>query len=134
MPIISEEDYDKLKQCGIDFEEDEQQRFFVFKNYALPTDVYQVASCDILVVIPPNYNQAGNDMFWTLPRLNRADGKGIPQTSNLGDGDNRKYRDQEFCRWSRHWQKEGNAWRAGRDDIISIQRRIEWALNHPDAQ
>lgn len=130
MSLLLDEDYEKLAERGFSFEENEENRFFVFKNYRLPPGMYQVDECDVLVQIPGNYNQAGNDMFWTHPRLLRADGKPIPQTMDPSQGDSRIYLDQEFCRWSRHWA-DGN-WRAGRDDIISIQRRVDWALLNPD--
>jgi hypothetical protein len=86
----------------------------------------------VLVVIPPNYPQAGNDMFWTHPHLHRADGRAI---LGVGGGDGRCWNGREFCRWSRHWDGSASgAWRPGRDDIISIYRRIEWALKYPDGQ
>lgn len=133
MPLLLETDYSKLKEMGLVFVEDEPHRFFVFKNYSLPTGVYSVSKCDVLVVIPQNYNQAGNDMFWTFPRLVRSDGKSIPQTTSCGGGDNRIFEGNEYCRWSRHWNHGSSVWRPGIDDIETIQRRIEWALKNPDA-
>lgn len=135
MPLLLDEDYQKLSQRGISFAEDAQQRFFVFTNFRLPAHLYAVESCDLLVVIPPNYNQAGNDMFWTSPHLLRVDGKPIPAANNPGGGDNRVWNGREFCRWSRHWNPpSAGVWRPGRDDVISIYRRLEWALKNPDAQ
>jgi hypothetical protein len=135
MALLFEEDYTKLKERGLSYEESESQRFFVFTSYQLPQALYTVERCDVLVVIPPNYNQAGNDMFWTYPRLLRADGKQIPQVLDPGGGDNRVWNGKEFCRWSRHWNPSGQgAWRPGMDDIVSIYRRVDWALRHPDCQ
>ena len=131
MALLFEEDYTNLRQRGISYEEDEPQRFFLFTSYSLPEDLYTIPVCDVLVVIPPNYNQAGNDMFWTYPRLHRREGKQIPATMNPGGGDSRVWQGKEFCRWSRHWPGH---WRPGRDDIISIYRRVYWALSHPDCQ
>ena len=135
MALLFDEDYSNLGDRGLSYEESEQQRFFVFTQYQLPSALYAVGSCDVLVVIPPNYNQAGNDMFWTFPRLHRADGKQIPAALDHGGGDNRIWKDREFCRWSRHWNPPSpGVWRPGKDDIISIYRRIDWALRNPDAQ
>lgn len=134
MPLLLDEDYDRLKDRGITYEEGEQQRFFIFTQFNLPAGLYTVETCDALVVIPPNYNQDGNDMFWTFPRLYRADGKPIPQVLDPGGGDNRIWNGKEFCRWSRHWPVGHGLWRPGRDDIISIFRRVDWALSHPDTQ
>lgn len=134
MPLLLDEDYSDLKDRGLSYEESEQQRFFIFTQHQLLPGLYTVQTCDVLVVIPANYNQDGNDMFWTFPRLYRSDGKQIPATLDPGGGDNRIWRDREFCRWSRHWQSGQGAWRPGKDNIISIYRRIDWALRKPDAQ
>jgi Prokaryotic E2 family E len=135
MPLLFDEDYVKLKERGLSYEESEQQRFFIFTQYPLPGALYTVAACDVLVVIPANYNQAGNDMFWTFPRLYRTDGKQIPNVNDPGGGDPRSWKEREFCRWSRHWVPPNpGVWRPGKDDIISIYRRIDWALRNPDAQ
>lgn len=132
MALLLDEDYDKLACHDVGIEEDEAARFVVFTDFALAPEFYTVANANILVAIPENYNQAGNDMFWTHPRLIRADGQVIPATSNVGDGDNRQYAGQEYCRWSRHWPtNKSGAWRSGIDDIISIYRRVCWALKNP---
>jgi hypothetical protein len=135
MALLFEEDYLKLQNRGLSYEEAEQQRFFIFTKYRLPDGLYTIVTADVLVVIPPNYNQAGNDMFWTFPRLYRADGKLIAAVLDPGGGDNRVWDGREFCRWSRHWDPSGkSAWRPGKDDIISIHRRIEWSLQNPDGK
>lgn len=135
MPLLFDSDYAELRDRNISFEESENSRHFVFTQHLLPSGIYNVANCDVLVEIPPNYNHAGNDMFWTSPRLQRVDGFPIPATNELGGGDNRNWNGREFCRWSRHWNPSGQgAWRPGKDDIISIYRRILWALENPDAK
>ena len=125
MPLLFDEDYSKLKDRCLFYEESEQQRFFIFTQYPLPSGLYTLGICDVLVVIPENYNQAGNDMFWTFPRLHRVDGQQIPAVLDPAGGDNRIWKDREFCRWSRHWQSGPGVWRPGKDDIISIYRRID---------
>lgn len=133
MPLLLESDYAKLEEKGLVFTEDEPNRYFVFRNYPLQRGLYTVPECNVLIVIPPNYNQAGNDMLWTFPRLVRSDGRPIPCTNNPGGGDNRMFEGNEYCRWSRHWNQPPSIWRPGVDDIETMQRRIEWALQHPDA-
>ena len=119
----------------MEFEEGQGERYFVFLNIVLPGNLYTVDKCDVLVQIPPNYPQAGNDMFWTHPRLQRVDGVPIPATHEYGFGDNRSWRGREYCRWSRHWDPAmPGAWRIGKDNILSIYKRIEWALQHPDCK
>ena len=135
MPLLLDDDYIKLADRGITYEEAEQQRFFVFTNYQLPEGLYSAANCDVLVMIPPNYNQAGNDMFWCNPHFVRMNGAPIPAVGGPGFGDNRVWGGREFCRWSRHWNPPNpGVWRPGKDDIISIYRRIVRALRNPDAQ
>ncbi len=134
MPLLLDEDYSDLKDRGLSYEESEQQRFFIFTQHRLLPGLYTVQTCDVLVVIPANYNQDGNDMFWSFPRLYRSDGNQIPATLDPGGGDSRVWKGREFCRWSRHWQSGSGVWRPGKDNIISIYRRIDWALRKPDAQ
>jgi hypothetical protein len=133
VPLLLPEDYQKLAERAIEFEEDEAQRFLVFKNVSLPAGVYTAERADVLVMIPANYNESGNDMLWTKPRLRKADGELIPNTSDPGpNGDNRTYKGEEYCRWSRHWMDNmASKWKPGVDDVISIYRRIEWALHNP---
>jgi hypothetical protein len=133
--LLLESDYARLGECNLPYEEDSAQRFFVFMGVSLEKDLYTVVACDVLVVIPPNYPQAGNDMFWTFPRLRRTDGRQIPATRDPGGGDSRAYGGREFCRWSRHWNPSSpSGWRAGKDDIMTIYRRVLWALQNPEGQ
>lgn len=135
MPLLFESDYDKLRERNLTYEESERDRFFIFTRFVVPVGMYNVPLCDVLVVIPPNYNQDGNDMLWTYPRLERVNGVPIPAASPPGGGDNRFWMEKEFYRWSRHWNPQGKrVWRPGVDDIISIYRRVDWALRHPDTQ
>lgn len=134
MPLLLDTDYNELKDYGIQHIGDEALRFLVLLGYPLPPDFYQQAACDVLLVIPKNYNQAGNDMFWTHPRVSRADGKPIPATAEPGNGNNRTFQEKEFCRWSRHWRHGASVWKPGQDNIVTILRRIEWAFRNPDAQ
>lgn len=135
MPLLLDTDYERVRDAALNYEEDQGQRFFVFLGMRLEEGQYNVPDCDVLVVIPPNYPQAGNDMFWTYPRLHRANGQPIPQAMDPGGGDNRHWKGHEFCRWSRHWNPPlPGAWRPGKDDIMTIYRRLEWALRHPDCQ
>ncbi|VAW75795.1 hypothetical protein MNBD_GAMMA12-1358 [hydrothermal vent metagenome] len=132
MPLLHDEDYETLAERSLEYEEDETNRFLVLKNYPLPNELYDVKSCDVLIVIPQNYNSCGNDMLWTSPALSRLDKKPIPRANKPGDGDNRMHNGKEFCRWSRHWSGAAS-WRPNIDNMLTILQRIEWALNKPDA-
>ncbi|WP_084062742.1 E2/UBC family protein [Arenimonas malthae] len=133
MGLLLDVDYEHLVEQGVLFDEDERTRHLVFKELALPRDLYQVDTCEVLVLIPVSYNQSGNDMFWTHPRLVRRDGVQIPNTSNAGASENHMRDGREYCRWSRHWPEGSrSAWRSGKDDVSSILRRIDWALRNPN--
>jgi hypothetical protein len=136
MGLLFDEDYKILQESGLEFEEDEAQRFLVIKNFLLPPAIYvhngtPIDQVEILYIIPPNYNTSGGDMFWVHPALTRADGNAIPAAAVFGGGDSRRFKDKEYCRWSRHWTAE--SWKAKIDNIQKILDRIEWALKRPDA-
>lgn len=137
MPLLFDEDYEILASSGLEFEEDEATRFLVIKDFPLKPGLYEYANqpiekVDVLVVIPPNYNTSGNDMFWFYPPLTRADKKQIPAAFIFGQGDSRIHKGKEFCRWSRHFTAD--TWKPKIDNIQKILSRIEWALKKPDAQ
>lgn len=134
MPLLLDTDYAELQERGLTYLEDDSQRFLILLGYPLPNGLYHEKSCDVLVIIPQNYNQAGINMLWTFPHLTRVDGKEIPRMNRPGGGDNRNYGGKEFCRWSRHWDHAPVLWRAGKDNVVTILRRIAWALNNPDAK
>lgn len=137
MPLLFDEDYNILKESGLEYEEDESLRFIVIKNFSLLAGLYVHASkpieqVEVLWVVPQNYNSSGGDMFWVYPALARANGKQIPNVSASGGVDPRHFMGKEYCRWSRHWNKPGS-WKPKVDNIQKVLDRIEWALKRPDA-
>ena len=133
MLLLLDTDYAELQERGLSYLEDGALRFLILLDYPLRDGLYHEKNCDVLVIIPQNYNQAGIDMFWTHPHLTRVDGKTIPNMNAPGGGDNRTFNGKEFCRWSRHWNHTPVLWRAGKDNVVTILNRITWALNNPDA-
>lgn len=134
MPLLHDTDYSELEERGLAYIEDETHRFLVLPKYPLPDGLYNEDSCDVLVIIPQNYNQAGFNMLWTHPHLTRIDGKPIPKMNGPDGSDNRTFAGKVFCRWSRHWNHAPVIWRPGKDNIVTILRRITWALGNPDAK
>ena len=138
MPLLFDDDYIVLKETGLKYEEEEASRFLVIMNFPLLVGLYVHAAnpielVEVLLVIPPNYNTSGGDMFWVHPALKRANGKTIPNVAeDFGRPDARFYKNREYCRWSRHWNKAG-AWKPKVDNIQKVLDRIEWALKKPDA-
>lgn len=133
MQLLLDQDYVELKERGITTVEDEAKRYLVFPGYELPREIYVQPSCDVLVVVPANYNQDGNDMLWTYPRLVRKSGAPIPNTDEPGSN-SVTFQGKVFCRWSRHWNGGPSMWKPGKDSIVTIVRRIIWAFEHPDTK
>lgn len=134
MALLLDTDYAALEERGLSYLEDESNRYLVLPDYPLSNGLYHEKSCEILVIIPQNYNQGGIDMLWTHPHLTRLDGKPIPKMNKPGDGDNKIFDGKEFCRWSRHWNSGSAVWQPGKDDVITILHRVTWALENPDAK
>lgn len=135
MPMLFESDYRYLAGIGMEYVEDEESRFLIFKNFPLPAGVYVSGGAprdavDVLYVIPPNYNTEGGDMFWVHPQLERADGKAIPNVNGPGQ-DSRTHAGIEYLRWSRHWNNR--PWKPKVDNIEKIIDRVTWAFAIPDA-
>lgn len=136
MALLTKEDYSDLERMGLKFREAESLRFLVFLDFPLTVGLYQVSQCNVLVIIPPTYPTAGNDMLWTYPRLQRADGIVIPGTLDPNNPDYRlesqrdvrTYEGNVYERWSRHWNVGNQLWRAGRDDITTIINRLTYVL------
>ncbi len=134
MPLLLDTDYAQLEERGLSYLEDDAQGFLILPSYPLAEGLYHENACDVLVIIPKNYNQGGIDMLWTYPNLTRLDGKAIPKMNRPGGGDNRTVDGKEFCRWSRHWNHAPVVWRPGKDNIVTILRRVSWALGNPDTK
>lgn len=136
MALLLDEDYAYLTEAGIEFEEDEANKFLIFRNFPLPEGLYNAGadvrtSVDVLYIIPSNYNTTGGDMFWVNPSLTRVDGVVIPAVSGPGQ-DSRTHANIEFLRWSRHW---GNKpWKPKIDNVRTIVDRLTWAFTNPDAK
>lgn len=120
MPLLLSEDYEYLEKKNIRFIEFEAERYLIFEEWLLPEGQYSERSTSILVVIPNNYNDQGNDMFWACPPLVRKDGQTIPAVID----NEKKFQGKGWQRWSRHWSD----WRAGEDNVRTILRRISWCV------
>jgi hypothetical protein len=133
MPLLFDADYTYLNENKLRFEEDEETRFLIFRDFPLPEGVYVAggevrATVDVLYIIPPNYNTEGGDMFWVNPQLAKADGEVIPNISGPNE-DSRTYGGIEFLRWSRHWNNR--PWKPKVDSASTIVDRLTWAFANP---
>jgi len=72
MALLFDADYNLLRESGMEYEEDEAQRFLIVKNFPLYAGLYAHAGValeqvEVLYVIPPDYNTSGGDMLWVHP-------------------------------------------------------------------
>jgi len=75
---------------------------------------------DILIMLPPGYPDAPPDMFYCLPWLRLVARGAYPNCADVP----LSFQGQTWQRWSRH----NNEWRAGKDGIWTMLKRVEHAL------
>lgn len=123
MPLPPE-DREWLEKQGIVYREERNgnDQCLIFSALPLPPGKYSANEADVLNLLPPNYPDAGPDMFYVRPRLTLANGRLAPATDANG-----AFLGETWQRWSRHWND--NPWRAGIDDVQTIYRRITRAIN-----
>jgi len=97
-----------------------EQKGIVFKNYPLPLGRFQVETADILVVLPRGYPDTAPDMFFADPWLTLKATGAYPEKADQAFS----FAGRNWQRWSRHNEE----WRAGRDCIQTMLRRIDSAL------
>lgn len=97
------------------------RRWLFLPDFPVPPG-YTADQVVIALDIPPSYPQAEIDMFYCLPRLDRAGGGTIPQADVFMAISGRT-----FQRWSRH-RGPGAPWRPGIDSVLTHLALVEAAL------
>ena len=88
-------------------------RGLIIKDYILPNG-YKTSKVNLMILIPLNYPPAKLDMFYTMPNIERSDGKAIKELTTatlLGEN---------WQRWSRHYD-----WNPEEDSLVRHIRRVE---------
>ena len=121
--MISEElsrDLEILKDRGRVFEviEADGNIYIFFKNFPLPSGIYNSETTDLIIFTIPSYPSAGFDMFWTSEELKLKDGR-IPQnadsiTMHLG---------KRWRRFSYH-PYSSKQWNPATDDVNSFMEYV----------
>ena len=106
--------------------EDGQRIFIVFKDYALPQGVYNLAKTDLLIFTTPHYPNAGFDMFWVSPDLKLQNG-GIPKGSDSIES----YLGRSWRRFSYH-PYNAKPWNPSEDSVVSFVSYVEQRLRRGD--
>jgi len=87
-------------------------------------DAYQPTTASLRIVLPPGYDNANPDMFWTRPNVMLCNGR-FPKTADVIQ----QFADGPWQRWSRHFAE---GWRPGIDGIrtylASIRRELARGL------
>ena len=122
MTFLPEQDRRYLEEKGIAYHEHVQggQKAIVFPNKELPPEIFQIASSDILVLLPPGYDDVGPDMFFAHPPIKLIQNGQSPSKTNA----TYDFLGKSWQRWSRH----NNEWRHGIDGIWTVIKRIDRAL------
>lgn len=120
--MLRPEDEVYLHSHQVDYEiiDDPQGTHLILKQVRLPTGLTPDA-VDILVTLPPGFNDIGPDMFWCDPFVARADGQGIPATESRLE-----FHGRTWQRWSRHI---GGSWRPGIDNVATYVAYVKRALS-----
>lgn len=105
-----------LQDCGFVYEvvEENPRIFIIFKNYPLPTGVYNTEKTDLLVFTTPYYPNAGFDMFWVDQGLLLRNNT-IPQ----GAGSVETYLGKSWRRFSYH-PYNAKPWNPSEDSVVSF--------------
>lgn len=91
----------------------------VLTSYALPKGVFDAATADILILMPPGYPDTAPDMFYCNPWLRLPTGR-YPKCADYAHS----FDGVSWQRWSRH----NNNWRPGKDGLWTMIKRIDCAM------
>lgn len=122
MSFLPESDRRYLASKGYNYEEVEDQgnKAVVLKDRTLPANRYDVASADILIVLPSGYPDVAPDMFYLMPWVKLVTTNRFPDKADHPFD----YAGRKWQRWSRH----NSEWRVGIDGLWTMIKRIEFAL------
>src|SRR5258708_495793 len=122
MPFLPQRDRGYLAERGYSFSEIEDggQKALVLHDVSLPAGRYDVATVDVLVLLPPGFPDVGPDMFYTNPWVRL-----VPQGCHPKAADQpQPFQGKPWQRWSRH----SSEWRAGRDGIHTVITRVHYSF------
>ena len=121
LALLPRRDQEYLVSKSVDFElaQTPDGIHLTLPRFSFP-DAYQPRIAALRIVLPPGYDNANPDMFWTRPNVLLANGQ-FPTTADVIQ----HFADGPWQRWSRHFAE---GWRPGVDGIrtylASIRREL----------
>lgn len=115
-------DREYLAANGYAYEEiqDTKRTGIVLKSLALPEGRYDAGQADVLILLPSGYPDVAPDMFYLTPWLRLVSRNAYPPQADQPF----QFSGRNWQRWSRH----NRQWRAGRDGIWTMIKRVEHAI------
>ena len=92
----------------------------ILRAFVLPEGKFQVATADVLILLPSEYPDVPPDMFYFHPWLRLAPRNRYPAAADQP----RQFDGGRWPRWSRHSQD----WRPGIDGLRTMIKRVQAAL------
>jgi hypothetical protein len=129
--LIPEEltaDLKVLQDRGFVYEvvEDNPRIFIIFRDYTLPSGVYNTEMTDLLIFTTPYYPNAGFDMFWVDQAL-LLKSNTVPQ----GAGSIETYVGRSWRRFSYH-PYNTKPWNPSEDSVVTFISYVEQRLKRGD--
>ncbi len=121
-------DLQVLKDSGFNYDvvEEDLKIYVVFRNYPLPSQIYNIGSTDLLIFTTVHYPNAGFDMFWTDEKL-KLNNNGVPKNAEVIE----QYLGRNWRRFSYH-PFNNRAWNPSVDSVISYMSYIDQRLRKGD--
>ena len=128
IPEDLQRDADVLKGNGFCFDiiPDGQKLYIKFKDFPLPTALYNMDTTDLLIFTTPHYPRAGFDMFWTDPRL-ALKNESVPKQAEVIE----LHLGQEWRRFSYH-PYNSTPWNPSEDNIARFIEYVKQRLRNGD--
>ncbi|MCE7736980.1 MAG: hypothetical protein GPJ54_18995 [Candidatus Heimdallarchaeota archaeon] len=106
---------------------DEGNRIYIiFKNYCLPTGLYNKDKTDLMIFTTPQYPNAGFDMFWVDETITLKSG-GQPKSAEQFE----TYLERRWRRFSYHPYNK-KPWNPSEDDVIQFMLYVNQRLEKGD--
>jgi hypothetical protein len=122
--FLPKADRSYLEDKGMQYEEVivNGNRGVILKDYILPKDRYDHECADVLVLLPPGYNDVPPDMFFTYPWVKLKAEQCYASKADVPY----EFNGIKWQRWSRHAPAQN--WRPGIDGIPTIAARVHQAM------